>query len=248
MSDNIDVTPGVGKTVATDEVTIDGALVQVQRIKPTFGTPGSAVDVSPSNPLPVVQTGALSVGQSGSWSVSVTGTAAVTQSGTWNVNNISGTISLPTGASTVASQGVPSAVPYAGTGDGTEISIAKGIYGLLATPATQLPKTPLLNPSDLTYVFNSSSATTTRSLVSAVASQTTRSYRMVVTAAGATTLSFTDGSGGATLYTFEFPSAGAFVLDLDSRAYFATSANTALHVISSAAVKTTVALYYLTSV
>lgn len=57
MSDNIDVTPGVGKTVATDEVTIDGALVQVQRIKPTFGVAGSAVDVSASNPLPVVQTG-----------------------------------------------------------------------------------------------------------------------------------------------------------------------------------------------
>lgn len=94
MSDNIDVTPGVGKTVATDEVTIDGATVQVQRIKPTFGTPGSAVDVSSSNPLPVVQTGALSVGQSGSWSVSVTGTAAVTQSGTWNVGTVTAVTSI----------------------------------------------------------------------------------------------------------------------------------------------------------
>ena len=144
--------------------------------------------------------------------------------------------------------GLPSSTPYSGTGDGTVISVLKGVFGLLATPATQLPKTPLLNPSDLTYVFNSSSATTSRSLVASVSSQTTRGYRMVVTAAGATTLSFTDGSGGATLYTFEFPAAGAFVLDLDSRAYFATSANTALHVISSAAVTTTVALYYLTSV
>ena len=144
--------------------------------------------------------------------------------------------------------GLPSSTPYSGTGDGTVISVLKGVFGLLATPATQLPKTPLLSPSDLTYVFNSSSASTSRSLVAAVASQTTRGYRMVVTAAGATTLSFTDGSGGSTLYTFEFPAAGAFILDLDSRAYFATSANTALHVISSAAVKTTVALYYLTSV
>lgn len=34
----------------------------------------------------------------------VSGTVAATQSGTWNINNISGTISLPTGASTSANQ------------------------------------------------------------------------------------------------------------------------------------------------
>lgn len=34
----------------------------------------------------------------------VSGTVAATQSGTWNINNISGTISLPTGASTLAEQ------------------------------------------------------------------------------------------------------------------------------------------------
>ncbi|MBS0371761.1 MAG: hypothetical protein JSS57_21475 [Proteobacteria bacterium] len=200
------------------------------------------------------QSGAWTVAatQSGTWNIgtvaTITNPVAATQSGTWNLNNISGTISLPTGASTVASQGVPSAAPYAGTGDGTEISIGKGIYGLLATPATQLPKTPLLTSTDLSYVFNSSSASTTRSLVAAVASQTTRGYRLSVTAAAATTLNFTDGSGGTVLYTIEFPAAGAYVFDLDSRAYFTTSANTALHVISSAAVKTTVALFYLTSV
>lgn len=36
--------------------------------------------------------------------VTVTGTVAATQSGTWNVNNVSGTVSLPTGASTSALQ------------------------------------------------------------------------------------------------------------------------------------------------
>ena len=34
----------------------------------------------------------------------VTGTVAATQSGTWNINNVSGTVSLPTGASTSANQ------------------------------------------------------------------------------------------------------------------------------------------------
>lgn len=36
--------------------------------------------------------------------VTVTGTVAATQSGTWNITNISGTVSLPTGASTAAKQ------------------------------------------------------------------------------------------------------------------------------------------------
>lgn len=53
MADNIDITPGTGKTVATDEVTIDGASAHVQRVKVTWGAAGSAADTSASNPLPV---------------------------------------------------------------------------------------------------------------------------------------------------------------------------------------------------
>jgi hypothetical protein len=53
VADNIDITPGTGKTVATDEVTIDGASAHVQRVKVTWGAAGSASDASASNPLPV---------------------------------------------------------------------------------------------------------------------------------------------------------------------------------------------------
>jgi hypothetical protein len=44
------------------------------------------------------------VTQSGTWNVGITGTIAATQSGAWNVTNITGTISLPTGAATSAKQ------------------------------------------------------------------------------------------------------------------------------------------------
>jgi len=52
----------------------------------------------------------VAVSQSGSWTVdintlpaiTISGTVAVTQSGTWDINNIYGTISLPTGAATEA--------------------------------------------------------------------------------------------------------------------------------------------------
>lgn len=117
----------------------------------------------------------------------------------------------------------------------------------LTTPATELPKTPLMPTSDLANSFNSSSASTTRELVAATASQTTRVHQIVASAAGATTLEFKDGSGGTTLFTLEFPAAGAYVLDFTERPYLKTSANTALHVISSNAVKTTVTVRRITS-
>ena len=50
MADNVGYTPGSGATVAADD--IGGVLYQ--RIKPTFGADGSAVDVSSANPMPVV--------------------------------------------------------------------------------------------------------------------------------------------------------------------------------------------------
>ena len=42
----------------------------------------------------------VKVNPSGALVADVTGTVAATQSGTWNINNVSGTISLPTGAAT----------------------------------------------------------------------------------------------------------------------------------------------------
>lgn len=74
MADNIQVTQGAGTTMATDDI----SGVQYPRVKVSWGVDGSAVDASATNPLPV----------------------QATQSGTWNINNVSGTISLPTGAAT----------------------------------------------------------------------------------------------------------------------------------------------------
>lgn len=69
------------------------------------GTEASALRVTIAND----STGVLSVDDNGGsltvdGTVSISGTVAVTQSGTWNINDISGTISLPTGASTSANQ------------------------------------------------------------------------------------------------------------------------------------------------
>lgn len=49
MADNIDVTPGSGKTVATDDV---GGF-HYQRVKVSHGADGSATDTSAADPFPV---------------------------------------------------------------------------------------------------------------------------------------------------------------------------------------------------
>jgi hypothetical protein len=66
------------------------------------GTPDALGQTTMANSMPVTiasdQT-ALPVTDNGG-SITVDGTVAATQSGTWNLNNITGTVSLPTGAST----------------------------------------------------------------------------------------------------------------------------------------------------
>lgn len=53
MADNMDVSPGSGKTIRADE--IGGVLYQI--VKPAFGVDGSATLVSTSDPLPVSDAG-----------------------------------------------------------------------------------------------------------------------------------------------------------------------------------------------
>lgn len=67
----------------------------------------------------VIDSGTITVGNA---------TLAVTQSGTWNINNISGTISLPTGASTSAKQ---PALGTAGTASADVITV-QGIASMIA--------------------------------------------------------------------------------------------------------------------
>ena len=112
MADNVTLNAGTGgATLATDDI----AGVMHQRVKVQYGIDGSATDVSDTNPMPVDDAG-------GSLTVDNGGTFAVqaAQSGTWNVTNVSGTVSLPTGAATAANQT-------------TIIGHVDGIEGLLTT-------------------------------------------------------------------------------------------------------------------
>lgn len=77
-----------GNAITVDDgggsITVDGTITTVPS-----GTQN--VSITSSIALPVTDNGG---------SITVDGTVAATQSGTWNINNITGTVSLPTGAAT----------------------------------------------------------------------------------------------------------------------------------------------------
>lgn len=115
----------------------------------------------------------------------------------------------------------------------------------LTAPLTAFDIDPLSATTDLTPVFDSSSASGERTLITAgVGAVTIRGHRMIISAAGATTVELRDGAGGAVLKTFEFPDKGAYPLDFSARPYFKGGAAKALVRYSSAAVKVTVDLEY----
>jgi len=120
MSDNLTTPVASGAVLATDDV----AGVQYPRVKVSFGVDGSAADVSSSSRFPVDVGTSIAVTQSGTWSMSAA------QSGAWNITNITGTVSLPTGAATSALQT---------TGNTSLASILTALTGTLAISAASLP-------------------------------------------------------------------------------------------------------------
>jgi len=85
VSGSVTVTQGTGTNL---HVVVDSA--------PTTTVTGTVTANAGTGPWPVTDNGG---------SLTVDGTVAATQSGTWNVTNISGTVSLPTGAATETTLG-----------------------------------------------------------------------------------------------------------------------------------------------
>ena len=100
-------------------LTVDNAALSVTG----GGLEASAMRVT----LASDSTGVLSVDDNGG-SLTVDGTVAATQSGAWNITNVSGTVSLPTGAATAAKQ---PALGTAGTASADVITV-QGITSMTA--------------------------------------------------------------------------------------------------------------------
>lgn len=110
MANNVAITPGSGANVTTVDISSFGSYPTTGQVPAGVLYCSAAVGTVPA---PVTTSNPLSVSLQNS-------TVAVTQSGTWNITNVSGTISLPTGASTAAKQ---PALGTAGTASSDVISI-----------------------------------------------------------------------------------------------------------------------------
>jgi len=80
----------------------------------------------------------VKVNPSGALVADVTGTVAATQSGTWNINNVSGAVSLPTGAATESTLSAVSGKLPATLGQKT---MANSLAVVLASDQTSIPVT-----------------------------------------------------------------------------------------------------------
>lgn len=113
LVDGSGVTQPVSGTVTIQDgagsITVDGS-VSVSNFPATQTVTGTVtLDSATLTALETISIGnaagvsAVNI-QDGGNSITVDGTVAATQSGTWNITNISGTVSLPTGAATSANQ------------------------------------------------------------------------------------------------------------------------------------------------
>lgn len=121
---------------------------------------------------------AVKVNPSGALTADVTGTVAATQSGTWNINNVSGTVSLPTNAATESTlSGLNTKV----------VTTANGIKvdGSAVTQPISAASLPL--PSGASTLGEQQTQSTTLSAISgklpATLGQTTKSGSLSVTVA-----------------------------------------------------------------
>lgn len=141
MADNLTLNAGVGgATLATDD--IGGTHYQI--VKLATGVLDTATLVSASNPLPIGDAaGSLTVDNAGTFAVQSA------QSGAYNITNISGTVSLPTGAATAAKQ------PTLGTAGAASADVItiQGVASmtkLLVTPdSVALPANQSVNVNQL---------------------------------------------------------------------------------------------------
>ena len=158
--------------------------------------------------------------------ISVAGTVAVTQSGVWNITDISGTISLPTGAATAAKQLL----------DGHNVTIDN-------TSIEPIPVEFVPVARDLTPAVISFSSSGDNEVIAAVASEVIRVYAILFKMGGDADIIFKNGSTALT-GTMPFVQYESMILDPTDEPWYVMSTNTAFNINLSAAVQVSGTVWY----
>jgi hypothetical protein len=139
------------------------------------------------------------------------GTVAATQSGVWNVTNISGTVSLPTGAATAAKQ------PALGTA-GTASADVITVQGITSMTALKVDGSAVTQPVSLTSTTITGTVAATQSgtwTVGLSAAQTLATVTTVDTVTSLTQWNAGSGTAAAALRV-ELPTNGTGVVGLNA--------------------------------
>jgi len=148
MADNVELNAGSGgAVVATDQ---DVGLAHHQYMKMEWGPDNTQTKVdSGASALPIQDGGnSITVDNGGTFATQAS------QSGTWNINNVSGTVSLPTGAATAAKQ---PALGTAGTASADVITV-QGIASMTALKVDGSAVTQPVSASSLPLPTGASTA------------------------------------------------------------------------------------------
>ncbi len=124
----------------------------------------------------------------------VSGTVAATQSGTWNITDISGTISLPTGAATEATLAAQSAKLPAALGQTT---MSGSVSFTLASDQSALPASAGLSKADFAINTNSSTNITSAAYVQLIASTAAAAKQVYIFEGFGTSMKLAFGGAGA---------------------------------------------------
>lgn len=111
-----------------NSITIDGSVSLTGNLPDTSAGDLAAINAALGGTLTVDASGAAVPITDNGGSLTVDGTVSAAQSGTWNITNVSGTVSLPTGAATAAKQ---PALGTAGTAS-TDVITVQGIASMTA--------------------------------------------------------------------------------------------------------------------
>ena len=113
-----------------------GAMVDLGAVADAASTAGGTGTLSAKLRLMTTQLGTINT-TLGTPMQATGGTVAATQSGTWNITNVSGTVSLPTGASTAANQATEiSSLATIVTNTGSAIPAGSAIIGKVGIDQT----------------------------------------------------------------------------------------------------------------
>ena len=195
-----------------------------------------------TNTVPVAVRNVPAVSQSGAWSVSPgTGTYPVvaTQSGTWT-NTVTQGTNANLRSSVMIDGSSNTVVLGAGTAAVGSVTLGNGnISNTLGRVAFSTPTVSAMSGGSI-----SASSTGDNVVVSTVAAQTVRVYRIFFTVSAATTITFRDGGGTSLTGAMTFTAGGSFVLDFQGDPWFITSSGNAFIINQSGSAQISGRVYY----